>query len=168
MEQAAVQGEECALLRQRQVWQWMAIQPHLLKPCRFITALRMRSATTSDRVTISKAIPQSSVTCRRCNSSLETLAHIVGQCISTKPQRIRRHNDIRDFVLKKLSTNKNNSQIIEEASIETPTGALKPDLAVISRGRVHVVDVTVRHEDMGYLEGDQKARSKNISLCCQS
>ena len=137
--------------------EWL-YNPELLKPCRFITALRMRSGTTSDRVTISKAIPQSSVTCRRCKSSLETLAHIVGQCINTKPQRIRRHNDIRDFVSKKLASNTDKFQIIEEASVETPTGALKPDLAVISQGRVHVVDVTVRHEDMGYLEGGHRSK----------
>jgi hypothetical protein len=37
--------------------------------------------------------------------------------------------------------------IIEEKFIPTPTGNLKPDLVVVSQGRVHVVDVTVRHED---------------------
>jgi hypothetical protein len=44
-------------------------------------------------------------------------------------------------------------QVIVEAAVETPSGTLKPDLAVISQGRVNVIDVTVRHEDKGYLEG---------------
>ena len=48
--------------------------------------------------------------------------------------------------------------VIEEAIIPTPTGNLKPDLVVISQGRVHVVDVTVRHKDTGYL--DEGHRSK--------
>jgi hypothetical protein len=29
---------------------------------------------------------------------------------------------------------------------------LKPDLVTVNLGSVHVVDVTVRHEDIGYLE----------------
>ena len=49
-------------------------------------------------------------------------------------------------------------QNIEEALIATPTGNLKPDLVVDSQGRVHVVDVIVRHEDTGYL--DEGYRSK--------
>ena len=35
--------------------------PTLLKPCRFLTVLRMRSGTNSDRVTLQKAIPQTNV-----------------------------------------------------------------------------------------------------------
>jgi hypothetical protein len=50
-------------------------------------------------------------------------------------------------------------QIIEEAMVPTSAGKnLKPDLVVVNRGRVLVVDVTVRHEDKGYLE--EGARSK--------
>jgi len=48
-------------------------------------------------------------------------------------------------------------QIIE-ALIPNPTGNLNPHLVVVNQGRVHVVDVTVRHEDTGYL--DQGHRSK--------
>jgi len=69
----------------------------------------------------------------------------------TKTERIRRHNEIRDFISKKLATNAQ-FQVIEEASIETPSGTLKPDLVAIHRERVQVIDVTVRHEDIGYLE----------------
>ena len=54
-------------------------------------------------------------------------------------------------------------KVIEEASIATPSGTLKPDLAVISQGRVHVVDITVRHEDKAYLEEGRK-RSINTRL----
>ena len=49
-------------------------------------------------------------------------------------------------------------QIIEEALIPTLTGNLKPHQVVVNQGRVHVVDVTVRHEDTSYL--DEGHRSK--------
>jgi hypothetical protein len=84
---------------------------------------------TSDKVTTNKVVPQSNVKCRKCRSCNETLAHVLGQCIYTKAQRIRRHDEIRDFVTKKLATMKEAIKIIEEALIPTPTGNLKPDLA---------------------------------------
>jgi hypothetical protein len=113
---------------------------------------------TSDKLTMNKAVPQSNVKCRKCRSCNETLAHVLGQCIYTKAQRIRRHDEIRDFVTKMLATMKDGIKIIEEVLIPTPTGNFKPDLVVINQGRVHVVDVTFRHEDTGYL--DEGYRSK--------
>jgi hypothetical protein len=132
--------------------------PNLLKPSRFLTGLRLRGGMTSDKVTMNKVVPQTTVKCRKCRTCNETLAHILGQCVYSKAQRIRRHDEIRDFVSKKLSSMKGGIKIIEEALIPTPTGNLKPDLVVVNQGRVHVVDVTVRHEDTGYL--DEGYRSK--------
>jgi hypothetical protein len=67
-------------------------------------------------------------------------------------QRIRRHDEIRDFITNKLAKMKDGIKIIEEALILTSMGNLKPDLVVVNQGRVHVVDITVRHEDTGYLD----------------
>jgi hypothetical protein len=125
--------------------------PCLLKPSRFLTALRLRGGMTSDKVTMNKVVPQSSVKCRKCRACNETLAHILGQCVHTKIQRIRRHDEIRDFVSKKLVS-------MKEALNPTPTGNLKTDLVVVNQGRVHVVDVTVRHEDKGYLDEGYKSK----------
>jgi len=113
---------------------------------------------TSDKVTMNKVVPQPDVKCRKCRTCNETLAHVLGQCVYTKVQRIRRHDDIRDFVSKKLANIKERVQIIEEALIPTQRGNLKPDLVVVSQGRVHVVDVTVRHEDTGYLEKGHRSK----------
>ena len=133
--------------------------PQLLKPSRFLTALRLRSGGTSDRVTMNTVVPQATIKCRKCKSCNETLAHILGQCIYTKSQRIRRHDEIRDFVSQKIRRMKEKVEIIEEAMIQTPTGTnLKPDLVVVNRERVYVVDVTVRHEDTGYLEEGYKSK----------
>jgi hypothetical protein len=47
-------------------------QPNLLKPSRYITALRLSSGPTGDRVTLHKAVAQPTVRCRRCDAQLET------------------------------------------------------------------------------------------------
>jgi hypothetical protein len=46
----------------------------------------------------------------------------------------------------------------KEALIPTPTGNLKPDLVVVNHGRVQVVDITVHHEDTGYLDEGYKSK----------
>ena len=62
-----------------------------LKPSPFLTALRLRGGMTSDKVSMNKVVPQLNVKCRKCRSCNETL----GQCIHTKAQRMRRHDEIR-------------------------------------------------------------------------
>jgi hypothetical protein len=119
--------------------------PTLLKPSRFLTALRLRSGTAGDRVSLNTAIPQATVKCRNCQNGNETLAHILGQCTFTKASRIRRHDDIRDFISRKLATSVSGFQVIEEAAVDTPSGTLKPDRVVVHQGRVQVIDVTIRH-----------------------
>ena len=82
----------------------------------------------------------------------------------TKRDRIRRHDAIRDFLAHKLAIKADQFQVIEEASIDTASGALKPDLVAVNQGRVHVVDVIVRHEDVGYLEGHESKIRKYTPL----
>jgi hypothetical protein len=126
-------------------------KPDLLKPCRYTTALRLRSGTTGDRVTLNTIVPQTSVACRRCGAQLETLAHVLGQCSHMKSIIIKRHYSISYFV-SSVTARRDEVRVIEEPTIETPGGTLKPDLVIIHQKRVHVVDVTVRHEDVGYLQ----------------
>jgi len=72
--------------------------PNLLKPSRLLTGLRFRGGMTSDKVTVNKVVPQLNVKCTKCRSCNVTLAHVLGQCIHTNAQRIRKHDEIRDFV----------------------------------------------------------------------
>jgi len=81
----------------------------------------------------------------------------VGQCIHTKTA-IRRYNEIRYFIARKLAIS-TDFQVIEEASIETPSVTFKPDLVVIHRERVQVIC----HEDMGYSEKGHNSKIENYT-----
>jgi hypothetical protein len=71
---------------------------------------------------------------------------IFWDCVYTKSERLRMHDEVCDFITNGLSTVKEKVQIIEEVLIPTPTGHnLKPDLMLVNGGRVNVVDVTVCH-----------------------
>jgi hypothetical protein len=80
----------------------------------------MWSGTTSDRMCLNKAIPQTKVKCSKCKTCVGNLAHILGQCTYTKAQRIRRHDEISNFISKNLAADTANFQVIQEASVESP------------------------------------------------
>lgn len=126
--------------------------PSVLKPCRFITALQLRTNTAGNRTSLNRAIPQRDLNCRKCKISKETLAHILGQCIHTKASRIRRHNEIRDFIEKLVLGKDTAAIVLKEPLIPLAEGGnLKPDLIIKNQTGVFVVDITVRHEDGDYL-----------------
>jgi hypothetical protein len=91
----------------------------------------------ADKVSLARAKIKEDVAC----SKSRTLGHILGQCTSTKKERISRH----DFILKRVIETYADAVVTRETSLQLPHGAvLKPDQ---NREGVFVVDKTVRHED---------------------
>lgn len=126
--------------------------PKLLKPCRFTTALQLRTNTAGNKTSLNRAIPQGDLSCRKCKTGRESLAHILGQCTHTKAARIRRHNEIRDYVEKVVLEKDGFAIVSKEPLIPLAEGGnLKPDLVIKNQSGVFVVDITVRHEDGDYL-----------------
>jgi hypothetical protein len=143
--------------------------PHLLKPGRYCSALKLRTNTAPTKIALQRAHPRADVSCRLCKTLPETLGHVVGQCTATKEARIRRHDEVVDIVINRLS-NDQDVTIVKEAKIQTETVA-KPDILVKRDDRVFVVDVTIRHED-----GDSMANGRNdkfekynklVPVCCE-
>lgn len=139
------------------------LNPHFLKPCRFLTALKLRSNVAGNKTSVARATKQMDVICRHCKTQPESLGHILGQCISTKALRIKRHNEIRDFIeLESAKTLK----VSKESRISDPDNRiLQPDLVIQDQGRVFVADVAVCHEDGELLEQGRKNKiSKYATL----
>ena len=70
---------------------WL-INPQILKPSKYITALKMRANVAADKVSLARAKIKRDVECRKCHVQKETLGHILGQCIHTKRERIEKHD----------------------------------------------------------------------------
>lgn len=138
-------------------------RPTLLKPSRFITALRLRTDQGGTRVAMSRGIPQRDIKCRKCREVPETLGHVLGQCSITKSARIRRHDEIVDFVAKEIQHSDPGATVTKEPRLFQEGNLLKPDLVVTNRKGVFVVDVTVRHEDIDYLEVGAKDKVRKYS-----
>lgn len=129
--------------------------PALLRPSRFLDALRLRTNTFGTRIALRRANQQISTQCRRCNAELETLGHILGICTHTKPQRIRRHDDkntedmkIKNFLAEKLVKN---CTVFKEPTVRVNSEMKKPDPVIKDQEKLIVVDVTVRYEDRSNL-----------------
>lgn len=133
---------------------WLAT-PELLKGSRYIDAIRLRTNTFGTRVVLSRTRPNIDTSCRRCHQAAETLGHILGQCIHTKTARMKRHNDIRDFIANKIS--KTRTTFVEPTINEF--GELKkPDIVIKNDEKLQVIDITVRYEKGNYLK--EAAREK--------
>lgn len=137
--------------------QWI-VRPYLLKPSQMTTELKLRSNTIGTRATMRRdknsLIPTAQ--CRKCNSEVENLPHILGNCPSTKGDRIRRHNKIKDLIADRLART---SEVLDEPRIHSEGRLHKPDLVVLTNeDRALVIDVTVRYEKGDYLE--EGAREK--------
>jgi hypothetical protein len=112
----------------------------------------MRANVAADKVSLFRAKKKDNVNCRKCHIQTETLGHIIGQCTSTKQERIGRHDTIKDYLIKRMAEIDKEAFLTREPTLSSPDGEiLKPDLVVKNREGVFVVDVTVRHEDGGNL-----------------
>lgn len=79
----------------------------------------------------------------------ETLGHILGICTYTKTARIKRHNDIRDYLINKIFKTKT---VFTEPTVNDNGELKKPDIVIKNKDEIQVVDVTIRYEDKDYLK----------------
>jgi hypothetical protein len=69
-------------------------RPQVLREGEYIEALKLRSNTTGVATNLCRVGKRNSANCRICNSRPETQVHVLCECVATKPQRIRRHDDV--------------------------------------------------------------------------
>nr|QQA03726.1 R2 non-LTR retrotransposon [Rhyparobia maderae] len=166
------QGKSVRSLTGSKVANCFLLDPTLLKPCRFITAVKMRTNTCGNRTSVNRVAPQPDLSCRKCGLQLETLGHIIGSCTETKALRIRRHDEIKDFVMSEIHKRDLTVHVSREPRLTADrVGNLQPDLVVATQDRVFVVDVTVRHEDGDYLRLARESKVNKyevlVSKLCQ-
>jgi hypothetical protein len=74
----------------------------ILRPSKFITALKMRANVAGDKAALARAEVKGRIRCGKCHTQKGTLGHILDQYTYTKKERIRRHNKIKNFILEKV------------------------------------------------------------------
>lgn len=137
-------------------------QYNLLKPSRFIDAIRLRTNTYGTKVVLARANKQTDIRCRRCKCQPETLGHILGLCVHTKPLRIKRHDEIKMLLANKLASN---NEVSVEPHITIEGTSYRPDLIIKNEARTFIVDVTVRYENREYLQLAHEEKATKYALC---
>ncbi|XP_076397961.1 uncharacterized protein LOC143266308 [Megachile rotundata] len=147
-QQLISQGQGVADYRGDKIGNSWLYNPNLLKPSRYLDALKLRSNTFGTRVVLRRADKQQSLNCRRCNMQYETLGHVLGNCIHTKAARIQRHDEIKNFIANKIA---NKYTVFVEPTVNVIVELKKPDLVIKDQERLIIVDITVRYEDKNNL-----------------
>ena len=118
--------------------------PTLLKSSRYLDALKLRTNTFGTKVALRRAKKDVDATCRRCRAQIETLGHVLGNCLHTKPMRIRRHDEIKNFIKDQVALR---CTVFDEPTVNVVGELKKPDLVIKDQDRLIIADVTVRYED---------------------
>ena len=84
--------------------------------------------------------------CQRCNNGPETLNHILQVCPSTHLSRIKRHDNVKNYLIRSLS--QKGFSVHNEPKFNTSSGLLKPDIVAYSPSRVIVIDVQVINDQI--------------------
>jgi hypothetical protein len=82
------------------------LNPKILRPSKFVTALKMRVNIARDKAALARAKIKGGITWRKCHTQKETLGRILGQCTYTKRERIRRHSGIKNVLEKVVERDK--------------------------------------------------------------
>jgi hypothetical protein len=146
------QGKAVSAFIENKVGNAWLTNPEILRPSKYITALKLRANVAGDRAALIRAKIKDDINCRKCRAQKETLGHILGQCIYTKKDRIRRHDYIKEYILQEVVEKGKEAIVTNEPTLRTSEASvLKPDLVIKNREGVFVVYVTVRLEDGDYL-----------------
>jgi hypothetical protein len=124
---------------------WL-LESGTLQPSKEVEAIKLRTNTVATREAMKRGrLGREPPLCRRCSGRVETLGHILGQCVSVKGLRIRRHDAIVDR-LQSHFAKLPGVRWAREQQFSVGGARLKPDLVVALDGVSYVLDVTVRFE----------------------
>jgi hypothetical protein len=157
---AQIQVKAVSAFTENKVGNAWLTNPEILRPSKYITALKMRVNVAGDRVSLIRAKIKD-INCRKCRAQKETLGHILGQCIYeyTKKDRIRRRDYINDYILQDVVEKDKEAIVTNKPTLRSSEkSVLKPDVVIKNREGVFVVDVTVRHVDGDYLRLARKGK----------
>jgi hypothetical protein len=125
---------------------WL-LEPRIFRPSKYATALKMRANVVADTGSPYKSKDERGHNLQKISRLERNSRTHKSQGTYTNKQRVQRHDEIKDFILKRILERDKGAVITREPILRSPKGeVLKPDLVVKNREGVFVVDVTVRHD----------------------
>ena len=107
----------------------------------FIKSIHLRYNCLYSRSRAGRGRNEKDRTCQRCNNGPDTLNHILQVCPSTHLWRIKRHDSVKNYLIRSLS--QKGFSVHKEPRFNTSSGLYKPGIVVYSQNRIIVIDVQV-------------------------
>ena len=85
----------------------------------------------------------------KCGNGSASLGHIVQNCPITHGLRVHRHDDVTKYLFHCWRKRNKYIDVVREPRLETSVGLQKPDLLVVDKESVYVVDVQIRADSKG-------------------
>lgn len=156
------QGQGVQDYQNNKIGNYWLRNPWVLKASRYTDALRLRTNTFGTRVVLARTKKDIDIRCRRCRAQPETLGHVLGLCIHTKPHRIKRHDDIKNMIAERVALK---DKVVLEPTLRANGCLYKPDLIVKNEDKAIIVDVTVRFENRDYLKQAYQEKVNKYEVC---
>ena len=86
--------------------------------------------------------------CRKCNRVNESMQHVIQHCHYTHFDRMRRHDSVAELIKQKSIENGNT--VMWEPVFTLTREKLKPDLVIITKDTINVIDVSIVTENMQF------------------
>lgn len=120
---------------------WVSDGSGLLRGSDFIQAVKVRINAVPTRARCSRGRDAADRSCRAGCGMVETLGHVTQRCGATHGLRVRRHNNIMDYLAASLQ--RKGWTVRVEGLLHTSEGRRKPDLVATREDQVAVIDVQV-------------------------
>jgi hypothetical protein len=75
------QGKAVNAFKESKIANAWLTNPDILRPSKYITALKMRANVTADKASLKRIKKNEDINCRKCQVLKETLGHILSQCV---------------------------------------------------------------------------------------
>ena len=85
----------------------------------------------------------------KCGNGIASLGHIIQNCPITHGLRVHRHDEVTKYLFHCWRKRSKYVDVVREPRLETSAGLQKPDLLVVEKESVYVVDVQIRADSKG-------------------
>lgn len=140
---------------------WVIDRFSVLSGREFVSALQTRGALLKSVARGARQSPGTSLECPKCDKTVCNLSHLLQVCPIVKDVRIERHEEVVSGIARAAS--RQGYEVLYEPQIPVKPTWLKPDLVLIKKGEIIVIDPTVV-ADNADLEDTHRLKTKKYDI----
>ena len=132
---------------------WVTAPTHLVTGYNYIDFIKLRCNRLPTKANMSRGRPNMDTRCRNCHTNrAETLNHITQNCPAMHLPRIKRHDDVVNYLHNRIRS-KEDCQVYKEPFLNIENrNNIKPDILIITNSEVIFCDVSITGDHHNSIE----------------